>query len=189
MSLIEAEDRKQAGTLTIEDERLSFWLDKVMTRIETGKLSPHCLERQNPVKAANILMMLEERISEIKIQKALGCNNHTTRRLRVDFSETIQERRKEFSRRFAVVSEMATDLLMKKMGMLDGDDEMLANTPLKDLALVAAIATDKGGMLDGMPTVTIEHRKGSSIEDALKLRDAARQRLTQTQVIEAEILP
>ena len=188
MSLIEAEDRKQAGTLTIEDERLSFWLDKVMTRIETGKLSPHCLERQNPVKAANVLMMLEERISEIKIQKALGCNNNTTRRIRVDFSETIQERRKEFSRRFAVVSEMATDLMMKKMGMLEEDDEMLANTPLKDLALVAAIATDKGGMLDGMPTVTIEHRKGSSIEDALKLREAARQRLTQTQVIEAEVV-
>ncbi len=39
---------------------------------------------------------------------------------------------------------------MKKMMMLEDDDRELLNTPLKDLALIMAISTDKGAMLDGM---------------------------------------
>jgi hypothetical protein len=75
------------------------------------------------------------------------------------------------------------------MEMLNDDDNELKKTPLKDLALAMAIATDKGSMMDGMPSQTIEVRRGASFEDALKFQEEARKRLeSKSQVIEAEVV-
>jgi hypothetical protein len=178
--------------LTTRDDQISrhdYWFPKVMEQAQSPKHRFHVLEKQHPERVVKILMMIEESASYREIAEGAKCNYTTISRIRHQYAETILERRKEFSRRFATVSEMASDLMMKKMEMLNDDDNELKKTPLKDLALAMAIATDKGSMMDGMPSQTIEVRRGASFEDALKFQEEARKRLeSKSQVIEAEVV-
>ena len=54
--------------------------------------------------------------------------------------------------------------------------------------ILCNVMTDKAAQLAGMASVTIEHRKGASIEEALEFQKAVRERIKATQtVIEAEV--
>lgn len=179
--------------LTTKDDQISrhdFWFPKVMERAQSCRSGYNVLEKQHPEKVVKILMMIEESASYREIAEATNCNSNTISRIRHAYSDTILERRKEFSRRFATVSEMASDLMMKKMSRLNDNDDELMKTPLKDLALAMAIATDKGSQMDGMPSQTIDVRRGVSFEDALKFQEEVKRKLeAKSQVVEAEIIP
>ena len=169
--------------------RHDFWFQKVMEKAASLQRGYNILETQHPEKVVKILMMIEESASYREIEKELNCNSNTISRIRFSYADTILERRKEFSRRFATVSEMASDLMMKKMGILNDDDAELMKTPLKDIALAMAIATDKGSQMDGMPSQTIDVRRGVSFEDALKFQEEVKRKLeAKAQVVEAEIV-
>ena len=127
--------------------------------IEVGDTK--CVEFTKPLQAAMALEMLAAGTPGRQIAAKTKLDIHTIRALRWRHSETLETRRKEFSKKFAMGAEALVDLTFKKAEMLDDDDEMLANTSLKDLALGAAIMTDKAMALSGMATAVIEHRKGA----------------------------
>lgn len=174
-------------------KRHDFWHQKVMDSLDIpGLINTQALERCKPHKAVQILMMLEECASVNEIVRQVGTNHNVIYRIRARHSASMADRRKEFSRRFATLAEMSSDLLAKKLMRLDDDDEKLDGTPLKDIALTMAIVTDKAAQADGMPSVVIEHRRGASIEDAAKRIAEARARIADKargEAVEAEIIP
>lgn len=194
MILLNNKDNHMTEDITSKQDQISrhdYWSEKVKAAADAQGHNSHILESTKPHKAIKILMMLEEQASCRQIIDAVGTNYQAIYNLKSRHSGPIQERRKEFSRRFATITETASDLLFKKMAMLEGDDDELKKTPLKDIALVMAISADKGSQMDGMPTVTIEHRKGSSIDDAAKMIAEARARIAnkiKDQAIEAEVI-
>lgn len=185
----EPDDKRNGFSKEERDQRHDFWFSLVTEAAANAPPNTHYIERTKPSKAIEILMMLEEQASNREIIAKCKTNYNVIGSIRMRFAKPLTERRKEFSKRFATVVEMATDLITKKMMMLDDDDDMLAATSLKDLALTAAIATDKGALMDGMATQTIEVRRGASIGDASKMIEEARARIAaKTTTIEAEIV-
>jgi hypothetical protein len=169
--------------------RHDYWFERVAKIAENPPNGHPLMEKDNPLKAVTALMMLEQYASFKEVREKVGVFPAGLLRLKARHSESLQERRKEFSRRFASLAEMGTDALAMKFDSIISDPEELKNTSLKDIALATAIVTDKGSHMDGMPTVTIEHRKGSSIDDALKLREEARKRLADSAItVDAEII-
>ena len=187
-SELSAPDPNQQAELA---ERHDYWYARVKDVADTDGVKTNGLERTDPPKAVKILMMLEEFASTREISAACHTNNNTIFRIRARHSEGMQERREEFSRRFSVITEMASDALAKKLNMILEDDEELKKTPMKDIALTMAISADKAAQADGMPTVTIEHRKGASIGDAMAAITEARARVAgkiREEAQEAEII-
>lgn len=175
---------------TTDTSKPGHWFEEVRQRAERDA-DVRSLELTNPGKAALILEMLARRDSTNKIMKATGCSCTMVRKLRWRHGETLESRRKEMAQKMALAAEETTELYFKKLEMLDDNDEMLAATSLKDLALSNAIFTDKAMALSGMATVTIEHRKGPSIEDAQAAIAEARAKVAQRaqeQAIEAEVI-
>ena len=170
-------------------ERHDFWMKRVEERAAVPGASKNMLEINQPHIAIKALMMLEERIAARDIMKELGCNWQIVNALRVRHSDTIQERRKEFSRNFASVAYQGMEAMAKKFDRMMEDDDLLDKASLKDIAIATGIATDKGMALDGMATVTIEHRRGPSIDDAAKMIAEARARIAASSTtLEAEIV-
>jgi len=93
--------------------------------------------------------------------------------------------------RYAMVASEYTDLLFQKAEMLANDPEQLKYVPPDKLALTIGIMTDKASQLMGMATTVVEHRKGTSIEDAAKLIEEAKARVANKMrevAIEAEVV-
>jgi len=173
-----------------EEEIPGEWFVEVRKRAEE-RCSPTAptIELSNPRMAAKALWMLAQGISLKKIAIETGLNRTVIRRLSWRNSDTLESKRKEFSREFAIAAESYKDLLLEKADRLSRNPKLLDDISPDKLALAIAITTDKSMALAGMAGVVIEHRKGASIEDALKMREEARKRLADKSVaVEAEII-
>ena len=86
------------------------------------------------------------------------------------------------------MADLGMDLLQEKFDRLYEDPSRLDEISPDRLAVTVGVMTDKAAQLAGMASVTIEHRKGASIEEALEFQKAVRERIKATQtVIEAEV--
>ena len=157
-------------------ENPGYWMEQVRQRaLDRGAYNT--VEVIKPEKCAMALEGLAHGTPMKRIAAKTGLDIRTVRDLRWRHKETLESRRKDMARRYGQAAEAAMDIGFKKIEMLEDDDEMLAATSLKDIALSSAIFVDKAMQLSGMATVTIEHRSGPSIEDAQKAIIAARQKI------------
>ena len=163
------------------------WFNEVRLRAEAETSSKTCIERLAPQLAAQALWMLAQGMTYTKISKETGFDRGTVRSLEWRHTDTLETKRKEFSRRYAMVAEEFTDILFTKAGQLADNPEQLQAISPDKLALTVAIMTDKSMALSGMAGVVIEHRKGASIDDAIAAIAAAKARAA-TRIVEAEIL-
>ena len=153
--------------------------------------APQSLERKNPQLAADVLWRLAQGKSRLSISRDLGLDMPTLRRLLEDNEQAIEAKRKEMAYVFAGVANQYVGLLQKKADLLDDDDDALKQTAPDKLAVVVGIMTDHHNKLSGMNTITIEHRKGATIDEAQATLAAIRARIAENAkagAIEAEVV-
>jgi len=159
---------------------------------ERAKSFPrNCVENYNPHLAAKILWMSAQGARVSAIAKKLQCGHELVRSLEWRHNDTLESKRKEFSKRYAIAAAEYTDLLFDRAEQLANNPEELAKISPDRLALTVGIMTDKATQLSGMATTVVEHRKGTSIDDAAKMIAEARSRIAakvKEQAIEAEIV-
>lgn len=160
--------------------------------LDKGKtLHGGCLENRNPQLAADILWRLAQGRSRLSITRDLNVHMSTITNLMHSHSATIEAKRKEMAHVYAGVANQYVGLLQKKADLLDDDDEALKQTAPDKLAVVVGIMTDHHNKLSGMNTITIEHRKGATIDEAQATLAAIRARIAENAkatAIEAEVL-
>ncbi len=177
--------------LSSPDEEIpQDWMNEVRVRAEEN-FDTRCIERQDPLLAAKILWRMAQGISANRIMQELGTKRDVIRRLAWRHKDTLETKKKEFSREYAMVAEEFKNILLVKADqLLDNPEQLEALSPDK-IALTVAIMTDKSMALSGMAGVVVEHRRGASIDDAQAAIAAARARLAdkvREQSIEAEII-
>ena len=168
-------------------------LDQFVTAIlERGKsLPPQCAENTKPHVAAQAMMMLAQGRPYRQIRAATGLGHETIRRLEWNHADTLEEKRKVFSVRFAMIAQEYTDLMFEKAEQLADDPEELKKIQPDKLALTVGIMSDQAAKLSGMATSELEHKRGMSIDDALMAIEEARvraQNKIRERIIEAEII-
>jgi hypothetical protein len=168
------------------------WFDEVRRRAEACKHENSLVyELRHPEKAARILWMMAQGVSLNKISREMGVNRTVIRRMCWRHSDTLESKKKEFSREFAIAAETYKDLLLEKADQLFDDPEQLKLISPDKLALAMAITTDKSMLLAGMASTVVEFRKGASLDDAAKLIEQARARVAEKvreTAIEAQII-
>lgn len=173
----------------LSEESFHGFLMQVMQNSE-GKAG-QSIERRNPQLAAEILWKLSLGKSRLQVMRETGVTMETLRRLVEDNSHTVDEKRKQLASIYGAEAQRYIGLLQKKADLLEDDDEALKNTPPDKLAVVIGILTDHYNKLTGNNTITIEHKKGATIEDAQKWQDELRAKLAQkvrNSAIEAEVI-
>lgn len=165
------------------------WFVEVRARAAV-ELQPHALENCNPAKAARILWLLAQGVPKLRIAKELNVPRATVSRLGRTHVDTLESKRKEFSREYAIAAMCYKDLLFLKAEQLEADPEQLKLVSPDKLAIAMAIATDKAIALSGMPGIIIETRKGVTMDEALKFVAEAKARVAQkkAEAIEAEVV-
>ena len=166
------------------------WFTEVRARA-AERMQGHCIENTDPEKAAKILWMLSQGVPKLRISNELGVRRETITRLGWTHKDTLETKRKEFSREFAITAELYKDLLIEKFERLAKDPEKLDAISPDKLAVAMGILADKSAQLAGMAGVIIEHRKGVSIDDAMKFQAEIRARIAEkmkAQAIVAEIV-
>jgi hypothetical protein len=166
------------------------WFQEVLERAKAHGDRKR-VEYWNPQGAAKALWGLAQGKSYSAIAKDTGIDRKTVRELEWRHEDTLETKRKDFSRKYAIAAEEYTDLLFQKAEQLAEDPEQLKNISPDRLALTVGIMTDKATQLAGMAGVVIEHRKGASIEDAAIMIAQAKSRIAnriKEQAIEVEII-
>ena len=164
-------------TLTHESQP-SEWFQEVLDRAKAHGDRKR-VEFWNPQGAAKALWGLAQGKSYSVIAKETGIDRKTIRSLEWRHEDTLESKRKDFSRKYAIAAEEYTDLLFQKAEQLADDPDQLKNISPDRLALTVGIMTDKATQLAGMAGVVIEHRKGASIEDAAAMIAQAKAKIAQ----------
>jgi phenylpyruvate tautomerase PptA (4-oxalocrotonate tautomerase family) len=154
-------------------------------------LSKSSLENKYPHVAIKALWLLSQGAKRNEIKRITGVTSETLRRLEWDHNDTIESKRKEFSMRYAMAAAEFTDLIFIKAQQLMDDPDQLAQVQPDRLAATISILTDQSAKLMGMPTAKIEHVKGSSIEEAVRVIAEAKARVADKirgEAIDAEIV-
>jgi len=176
---------------TVPDDQIpAEWFDEVRRRAEANH-GLGVLERTQPQKAAMVLWRVAQGVSHKKICEELGVARDVIRRMCWRHSDTLEVKKKEFSREFAIAAESYKDLLIEKANRLFDDPSKLDDISPDKLALAMAIATDKSMTLAGMASTVVEFRKGASLDDAEKMISEARARIadrTRETAVEAEVI-
>lgn len=168
------------------------WLIEAQRRAEEcSHKNALTLELRDPPVAARILWMLAQGVPKLRIHQATGVCRKVIARMAWDNRETLETKKKEFSREYAIVAESYKDLLLEKAAQLEDDPEQLKAISPDKLAITMAIATDKAMLLAGMASTVVEFRKGASIDDAAKMIAEARARVAnklKSEAIDAEVI-
>lgn len=183
--------KKHAGgrPKNIQNETPEDWMNEV--RLRAAESPKSCIEKTDPQGAARALWMLAQGCPSKDIVAATGFDRATVRDLGWRHNDTLETKRKKFSRRYAQVAEEFTNILFTKADRLADNPELLDAISPDKLAVTVGIMTDKAAMLSGMAGVVIEHRKGASIDDAAMAIAAAKARVAEkikAQAIEAVIV-
>jgi uncharacterized protein YerC len=169
---------------------------KIMASVrERAKELPcQALENRKPDIAAKIIWMLAQNASYKDIRDLTGVSNEAIRRIDHEHSQhnlAFAEQRKIFANRYAMAAMEYTDLLFKRAEQLHDDPELLAQVSPEKLATVVGIMQDKSSMLSGSTSADLNKKEGLSIDDALMLIEASRQKAAEkrlNKVIEAEVI-
>lgn len=159
--------------------------------VERAKQFPRsCLERRHPHVAAKALWLLAQGAPIKEIARITKIGHMGIRSLEWRHNDTLETKRKEFSQKYAMAAAEFTDLLFEKAERLANNPDELAKISPEKLALTVGIMTDKAAQLSGMASVTVEHRRGPSIDDAAKVIEEARMRIAnkvRSEAVDAEL--
>lgn len=147
---------------------------------ERGRNKPHgALERKNPMLAAMVLEMRSRCVPMRKIKAETGVDFAAQIRLERENAEPMEKWRKRAAEAMAHTSELARNVLNEKLYTLLDDEESLKATRVSEIAVAMGVSTDKTMALSGIPSMTIEHKKGASLDDARKMIEAAKQKVAE----------
>lgn len=136
------------------------------------------LELRKPEQCAHALCLLDDQaVTQREIAKATGLNDWELGQLIFRNPELWETRKKRLAAKAAQTAEDLVDLARKKAAMLAEDEDELAKTPIKDIALAYGIINDKAASLNGEAATVIEHRTGPTIDAAMAFREEVRKRI------------
>lgn len=185
-----------ALSITWDESALERYREDVKRRADEWlAIHPNAKRRteiREPEKAARALYLLDTTdMGQNRIAEEVGLAKREIGSLLFHRPEIWEKRRPRLAASLAATSEELVDLMGDKIAQLKADDEALAQTPIKDLALSIGIVADKAATFNGMATAVIEHRAGPSIDDARKAIEEARARIaskTKSGALEAEVI-
>jgi hypothetical protein len=184
------DEEKDTDLSTIDNkESMVKFMEAIRERAKD--LPPNCAENTKPDVAAKALWLLAQGANFTEIRRITSLSNETIRRLEWVHTDTLEQKRKQFSTRYAMAAMEYTDLLFKKAEQLWDDPEQLAMVSPEKLATTVGIMQDKASALAGISSTDISKKDGLSIEDALVLIEASRKKIAekaQNKVIEAEVI-
>jgi hypothetical protein len=175
-------------TVELEPELIEELQRRALELHPEGMVGKPPVELSKPQQAATAIWLRSQGVTFKEIERRTGLKFDTVRALCWRQQDTLETKRKEFSRRYAQVAETFTDLMFEKaQRMLDNPEQLDALSPDR-LAMTVGIMTDKAAQLSGMAGTIIEHRKGASIEDAEAFIKQARARVAARTVVEAVVV-
>jgi hypothetical protein len=177
-----------ARTDWAEPEVMAQWRAEVNRRAALNMADkPKCMECREPEKSAHALYLLAETdLSRSEIARQVGMARQHLDRLAYNHAISLEKRRPELAAKFTENADRLSGLMTRKIDMLMENETLLADTPLKDIAIAMGVSIDKAGGLSGMATTVIEHRAGPSLDDAMKAIAMAKEKIAKGRVIEAE---
>jgi hypothetical protein len=87
------------------------------------------VEKSKPDKAALALMLLARGTAKMRVAEISGLDRGTISKLAWRHSETLESRKREMARGYAMAAEQYKDLLAQKAEQLEDNPEELALTP------------------------------------------------------------
>lgn len=173
----------------LSHESFNHFYDEV---VEHGKKSePTTLENRKPHVVAKVLWRLSQGEPVLRISREEKITVQSIRRIRQDYAGSLEIRRKAMAVVYADVANEYITLLQKKAENMHEDDDQLAAIQPDKLAVTVGILTDHSSKLAGMNTITIEHRKGATIDEAQATLAAIRAKVAERAregAIEAEVV-
>jgi len=190
-ALIEKKAEELNEKVELEPEFIEAMQQKAIELHPPGLKGALPVELSKPEQAATALWLRAQGSTYKVIEARTGLKFDTIRGLCWRQEDTLETKRKEFSRKYAQVAEAFSDILLDRAATLIHDEEAVSQISPDRLAMTIGIMTDKAAQLSGMAGMVIEHRKGTSVEEAEAAIQAARARIAdklRTQAIEAEVI-
>ena len=178
------EKDKDTSLIDSKEEMIKF-MDAVKERAKD--LPTNSVENTKPDVAVKALWLLSQGAPYTEIRRITRLSHETIRRLEWDHNTTLEKKRKEFSTRYAMAAMEYTDLLFMKAERIHDNPDLLDDISPEKLATTVGIMQDKSSSLAGISDSAMNQKAGLSIEDALVLIEASKQRRAQ-KVIDAEIV-
>jgi hypothetical protein len=150
-------------------------------------LPSNSIENTKPDVAVKALWLLSQGAPYTEIRRITRLSHETIRRLEWDHNTTLEKKRKEFSTRYAMAAMEYTDLLFMKAERIHDNPDLLDDISPEKLATPVGIMQDKSSSLAGFSDAGVGQKAGLSIEDALVLIEASKQKRAQ-KVIDAEVV-
>jgi len=158
-------------------ENIEYYAAQVAERARELGHAGMALEVRDPARAAIVLEMRSRNVPFMHIRKATGIDPKTVLRLEQDHKETLEGWRKRAARQLAETADLARNALNEKLVSILEDPELMAATKVSEIAVAMGVSTDKSMALAGVPGVVIEHKKGASVDDAMKAIAEAKARV------------
>lgn len=150
-------------------------------------LPSNSIENTKPDVAVKALWLLSQGAPYTEIRRITRLSHETIRRLEWDHNTTLEKKRKEFSTRYAMAAMEYTDLLFMKAERIHDNPDLLDDISPEKLATTVGIMQDKSSSLAGITDAGVGQKAGLSIEDALVLIEASKQKRAQ-KIIDAEVI-
>lgn len=161
------------------------FMDAIKDRAKN--LPSNSIENTKPDVAVKALWLLSQGAPYTEIRRITRLSHETIRRLEWDHNTTLEKKRKEFSTRYAMAAMEYTDLLFMKAERIHDNPDLLDDISPEKLATTVGIMQDKSSSLAGITDAGVGQKAGLSIEDALVLIEASKQKRAQ-KVIDAEVI-
>ena len=178
------EKDKDTSLIDSKEEMIKF-MDAVKERAKD--LPTNSVENTKPDVAVKALWLLSQGAPYTEIRRITRLSHETIRRLEWDHNTTLEKKRKEFSTRYAMAAMEYTDLLFMKAERIHDNPDLLDDISPEKLATTVGIMQDKSSSLAGITDAGVGQKAGLSIEDALVLIEASKQKRAQ-KVIDAEVI-
>ena len=178
-------DEGKDNSLIDNKEAMIKFMDAIKDRAKD--LPSNSIENTKPDVAVKALWLLSQGAPYTEIRRITRLSHETIRRLEWDHNTTLEKKRKEFSTRYAMAAMEYTDLLFMKAERIHDNPDLLDDISPEKLATTVGIMQDKSSSLAGITDAGVGQKAGLSIEDALVLIEASKQKRAQ-KVIDAEIV-
>jgi hypothetical protein len=178
-------DKGKDNSLIDNKAAMIKFMDAIKERAKD--LPSNSIENTKPDVAVKALWLLSQGAPYTEIRRITRLSHETIRRLEWDHNTTLEKKRKEFSTRYAMAAMEYTDLLFMKAERIHDNPDLLDDISPEKLATTVGIMQDKSSSLAGITDAGVGQKAGLSIEDALVLIEASKQKRAQ-KVIDAEIV-
>jgi hypothetical protein len=178
-------DKGKDNSLIDNKAAMIKFMDAIKDRAKD--LPSNSIENTKPDVAVKALWLLSQGAPYTEIRRITRLSHETIRRLEWDHNTTLEKKRKEFSTRYAMAAMEYTDLLFMKAERIHDNPDLLDDISPEKLATTVGIMQDKSSSLAGITDAGVGQKAGLSIEDALVLIEASKQKRAQ-KVIDAEVI-